>query len=151
MISNSDFSETLSRGWDSMSDAMDKEMTVKVREWKKAVQPIARLATTIGTELGTYTTQMGAVFRQLYNDNDFYLRDIVNSISKALTSASRALDKKMDEISESLSRWNTQMQYKMHATSKRISQSLANLRITIGDAMDTIAAFTTVRPWHDFE
>jgi hypothetical protein len=47
-------------------------------------------------------------------------------------------------MSDSISRWREQMQYNVHTMSKRISKSLANLRVTISDALDTTAEYATV-------
>jgi hypothetical protein len=54
------------------------------------------------------------------------------------------ISNKLDKMSDSISRWREQMQYNMHAVSKRISKFLANLCVTIRDALDTTAEYAKV-------
>ncbi len=82
-MSESDFSTSMSQSWEAMSDAVEREMEVKVREWQRAAQPVTRIVSAIAGEMNAYTRQVRAVFRQLYKDNDYYIRDIADATSKA--------------------------------------------------------------------
>jgi hypothetical protein len=84
-LSESDFSTSMGRTWETVSDAVEREMDVKVREWQRAAQPITRIVTAIAGEMDSYTQQIRKVFRQLYKDNDFYMRDMADATSKAYT------------------------------------------------------------------
>ena len=71
----------LMRAFSEISDAVSEELSLKARYLKRALSPVFDIAASIMEVIADKAEIIAEAFRDMYRGNDFYMRDITDSVS----------------------------------------------------------------------